>query len=122
MRREPPKIYLCFHPHVVGVEALRDRSVDLEITVLKETCVEVFKQLLFCDHYVDVAAPNHPRLANRAVSLEAYVRYAHVSASRRGLARGLIDHALAVFSLRRNVSIVTPDCLSPWRPSRRRAC
>ncbi len=112
VRREAPQVSLRFHPHVEGVEALRDRSVDLEITVLKETGPEVFKQQLFSDHYVGVAATKHPLLADGTVTPEAYVRYAHVSASRRGLASGPIDHALAVLGLRRDVAIVTPDFLS----------
>lgn len=70
VRREAPHVSLCFHPHVEGVEALRDRSVDLEITVLKETGPEVFKQRLFSDHYVGVAAANHPFFAAGAVTAE----------------------------------------------------
>ncbi len=109
VRREAPHVSLCFLPHVEGVEGLRDRSVDLEITVLKETGPEVFKQLLFSDHYVGIAAASHPLPATGAVTPEAYVRYAHVSASRRGLAHGPIDHALAVLGLRRDVAVVAPD-------------
>ena len=77
---------MCFRPHLEGVEAFRDRSLDIEVTVLKDTGPEVFKQRLFSDHYVGVAAANHPLLAGGIVTPEAYVQYPHVSASRRGLA------------------------------------
>ncbi|OKO86284.1 hypothetical protein AC629_16950 [Bradyrhizobium sp. NAS80.1] len=109
IRREAPHVKLCFYPHWEGVEALRDRSIDLEITVLKHTGPEVFKQKLFQDHYVGIAAAGHPLAAQHQVSPNDYVRYGHVSASRRGQAHGPIDHALAALGLSRDVSIVAPD-------------
>lgn len=114
MRREAPRVSLCFLPHWEGVEALRDRSVDLEITVLKETGPEVFKQHLFNDRYVGIAARDHPIFSEPTVTPEAFVSYPHVSSSRRGLARGPIDHALAVLGLRRDVAVVAPDFQSAF--------
>lgn len=109
LRREAPNVSLRFHPHLEGVEALRDRSVDLEITVLKDTGPEVFKQQLFNDRYVGVATTKHPIFKAKTISPRSFTRYGHISASRRGLTHGPIDHALAVLGLKRDVAIVTPD-------------
>ena len=109
IRREAPHVSLRFHPHLEGVEALRDRSVDLEITVLKDTGPEVFKQQLFNDRYVGVAASKHPIFKGKSITPKSYIKYSHVSASRRGLTQGPIDHALAVLGLKRDVALVTPD-------------
>jgi DNA-binding transcriptional LysR family regulator len=68
-------------------------------------------QTLFEDHVVGAVRRDHP-LARGRMTLARYAAAAHVSASRRGRARGPIDGALAALGLERTVALVAPGPLA----------
>lgn len=82
---------------------LRDGSVDLETGVVEpSTGPELRARLLFKDRFVGVVRAGHP-LAKGKVSPARYVAGRHISVSRRGSERGLIDEALTPLGLERAV-------------------
>jgi DNA-binding transcriptional LysR family regulator len=103
-----PKVALRFISQ--GEEAigpLREGIVDLDIGTIKLRGPEVKVQKLFAVRFMGVVRRGHP-LANVNVTAKRYVEHEHISASRRGLAWGAIDDALAKVGLRRTVSLVVP--------------
>lgn len=82
---------------------LRTGAVDLETGVVgKATGPEVRTQALFHDRVVGVVRRGHP-LSRGAVTPIRYAAGRHVVMSRRGLAHGPIDEALAALDLERTV-------------------
>ncbi|HYC87891.1 MAG TPA: LysR family transcriptional regulator [Thermoanaerobaculia bacterium] len=82
---------------------LRDGTVDLETGVLESTTgPELRAQALFRDRFVGVVRTGHP-LSRRKITPARYAAGRHVSVSRRGLERGLIDEALEPLGLERDV-------------------
>jgi DNA-binding transcriptional LysR family regulator len=90
------------------VRALRDGTVDLEIGVLGESGPEVRLQGLFRDHFVGAVRADHPLFGVGTITAEQYAACGHVVASRRGLAKGPVDEALAERGLARTVVAVVP--------------
>ena len=90
------------------VRALRDGLVDLEIGVLGRSGPEVKVQALFDDRFVGVVRPGHA-LGSGDVTAARYADFAHVVASRRGLARGPVDDALDTLGMRRHVAVIVPS-------------
>jgi DNA-binding transcriptional LysR family regulator len=83
--------------------ALRDGSVDLETgVVVPSTGPELRARVLFHDRFVGVVRAGHP-LTTGEVTLARYAAGRHVSVSRRGAERGLIDEALQPFGAEREV-------------------
>jgi len=104
-----PNVRLRFAPKPDKDEqALRDGIVDLEIGVLGESGPEVRLQGLFRDHFVGVVRAGHVLLEKGAITPERYAACGHVVASRRGLANGPVDRALAGLGLARSVVAVVP--------------
>lgn len=84
--------------------SLRDGSVDVETGVLDQnTGPELRAQALFRDQFVGVARPGH-HLSAGPVTAETFAACQHVNVSRRGLATGLADQALAVMGLQRAIA------------------
>jgi DNA-binding transcriptional LysR family regulator len=82
---------------------LRDGLVDLETGVVgKTTGPEVHVRPLFRDRLVGVVRMGHP-LSLGDITPARYAAAAHVSVSRRGLAKGAIDEALAPLGLERRI-------------------
>jgi DNA-binding transcriptional LysR family regulator len=103
-----PKVTLRFTSQ--GEEAigpLREGTVDLDIGNIKLRGPEIKIQKLFVDRFMGVVRSGHP-LARAKVTAKRYVEHEHVSASRRGLAWGPIDSALAGMGLKRKVSLIVP--------------
>ena len=91
-----PNVRLHFAPKPdKDVRALREGIVDLEIGVLGESGPEVRLQALFRDQFVGAVREGHPLLKKGRVTAERYAACGHVVASRRGLANGPVDKALA---------------------------
>jgi DNA-binding transcriptional LysR family regulator len=90
------------------VRALREGLVDLEIGVLGATGPEVRVQTLFRDRFIGVVRKGHPLLGEGEVTPERYAACGHVVVSRRGLATGPVDEALAALGLARAVVAVVP--------------
>jgi DNA-binding transcriptional LysR family regulator len=83
--------------------SLRDGSVDLETGVVEQsTGPELRARSLFQDRFVGVVRAGHPLTKGR-VTPSRYAAGRHVSVSRRGSDRGLIDEALQPFGLERQV-------------------
>jgi DNA-binding transcriptional LysR family regulator len=103
-----PKVALRFISH--GEEAigpLREGIVDLDIGDIKLRGPEVKVQKLFAPRFMGVVRSGHP-LSRGKVTVKRYIEYEHISASRRGLAEGPIDDALAEMGLTRTVSLSVP--------------
>ena len=82
---------------------LRDGAVDLETGVVENTTgPELRAQALFRDRFVGVVRTGHP-LSRGKITPKRYAAGRHVSVSRRGLEKGLIDEALAPFGLERQI-------------------
>lgn len=82
---------------------LRSGEIDLETGVVnRETSPELRAVSLFDDRFVGVVREGHP-LGRKPVTAKRYAAGRHVAFSRRGLARGAIDEALAAVGLERAV-------------------
>lgn len=109
-----PNVRLRFAPKPdKNVQALREGIVDLEIGVLGASGPEVRVQGLFRDHFVGVVRAGHALLeqsgpGKNAITPARYAACGHVVASRRGLANGPVDVALAELGLARTVVAVVP--------------
>ena len=107
---EAPGVQLRFAPKPdKDVRALREGLIDLEIGVLGEAAPEVRIQALFRDRFVGVARQGHPLLDADEITPERYAACEHVIASRRGIANGPVDQALATLGLRRTVKAIVPS-------------
>ena len=85
---------------------LRDATIDLEIGVVgKATGPEVRAQALFRDRFIGVVRKGHP-LAQGKITPARYASGRHILVSRRGLDRGPIDEALALFGLERQIATI----------------
>jgi DNA-binding transcriptional LysR family regulator len=101
---EAPGIRLCFvqKPDKESTP-LRDGSVDLETGVVAGTTgPEVRARALFTDRFVGVVRLGHP-LTEGEITPARYAEGRHISVSRRGLAKGLIDEALLPLGLEREI-------------------
>ncbi len=101
---EAPGIRLCFvqKPDKESTP-LRDGSVDLETGVVAGTTgPEVRARALFTDRFVGVVRLGHP-LTEGEITPARYAEGRHISVSRRGLAKGLIDEALQPLGLEREI-------------------
>jgi DNA-binding transcriptional LysR family regulator len=101
---EAPGIRLCFvQKRDKDSTPLRDGSVDLETGVVAGTTgPEVRVRALFTDRFVGVVRVGHP-LAEGEITAARYAGGRHISVSRRGLAKGLIDEALLPLGLEREI-------------------
>ena len=105
-----PRVRLHFAPKPdKDVRVLREGRVDLEIGVLGESGPEVRVQSLFRDRFAGAVREGHPLLKKGRITPERYSAFGHIVVSRRGIARGPVDEALARVGLRRNVIAVVPS-------------
>ena len=101
---EAPGVRLCFvqKPDKEST-SLREATVDLETGVVEKTTgPELRTQSLFRDRLIGVVRPGHP-LSKGKVTPKRYTAGRHISVSRRGIAKGLIDDALESFGLEREI-------------------
>jgi DNA-binding transcriptional LysR family regulator len=89
-----------------SVEALRDGSIDLDIGASDITAPDIRSALLYRERLVGIVRTDHP--LGRHPTLPQLCRYPHVSASRRGRARGALDDVLDAAGLQRRVAAVVP--------------
>ena len=105
-----PGVRLRFVPE--GEETtddLRDGTTDLDIGVGEPAASDIHVAELYRERMVGLARAGHPITEHRRPALAHLTRYPHVSASRRGKARGPLDDALAARGLRRHVAVVVPS-------------
>lgn len=104
-----PGVRLRFAPKAdKDVTALRDARIDLDIGTEGEVGPELLRQTLLRDRFVGVVRTDHPLLRAR-ITPETYAATDHLSVSRRGLAAGPIDQALAALGLTRRVVAIVGD-------------
>lgn len=109
VRDRAPGVTLRFVPDgAVGPGALRDGRVDVEVGVIDRADPQTRIERVRGDRLIGVAAPDHPLVTGR-VTVAAYAAAAHVSVSRRGIARGPIDDRLALHGRTRRVVATVPD-------------
>ncbi|TCJ97542.1 LysR family transcriptional regulator [Nocardia alba] len=89
-----------------SADALRDGSVDLDIGVGGATAPDIRGEVLYRERMVGIAGARCELGPNPG--LAELCRYPHVSASRRGRARGPLDDALEAAGLRRRVAALVP--------------
>ncbi|KDN20048.1 LysR family transcriptional regulator [Amycolatopsis rifamycinica] len=91
-----------------SAEALRDGSIDLDIGVGEHPAPDIRTAVLYRDRLVAAVRADSPLGRHRRPTLAQLCRHPHVSASRRGLARGPLDDVLDAAGLRRHVVAVVP--------------
>ncbi|MET1073232.1 MAG: LysR family transcriptional regulator [Umezawaea sp.] len=89
-------------------DLLRDGTIDLDVTVAAPPPPDVHTSTLFTDHFVAVVAADSELGRAGELTLDDLCRHPHVSASRRGLARGPLDDALERVGRSRHVAAVVP--------------
>ena len=104
---EAPGVRLRFVPKPdKDSTPLRDGTVDLETGVVGETTgPEVRMQALFRDRFIGVVRIGHP-LTEGEITPARYAGGRHICVSRRGLAHGPIDEALAPLGLKREIGVI----------------
>lgn len=90
------------------VQPLRDGTIDLDIGVLRNRAPDLCSDTLYSEQLVGVVAARS-WFARTAPTLHELAEQAHISASRRGQARGPLDDALDQHGLRRRVVAVVPS-------------
>ncbi|MBL1076977.1 LysR family transcriptional regulator [Nocardia sp. 2] len=104
-----PGVVLRFLPEGnESLEALRDGSVDLDIGASTPTAPDIRATVLYRERVVGIVRADNPLGRHRPPTLAQLCRHPHVSASRRGRARGPLDDALAAAGLHRHVAAVVP--------------
>jgi DNA-binding transcriptional LysR family regulator len=93
-------------PTTRTTEALRDGSVDLDIGVGDVTAPDIRTTALYRERIVGIVRADSP--LSRRPTLAQLCKFPHVSASRRGRARGPLDDALEAAGLQRRVAAVVP--------------
>jgi DNA-binding transcriptional LysR family regulator len=91
-----------------STEALRDGSVDLDIGAGDVAAPDLRTAVLYRERMVGIVRADSPLGRHRRPTLAQLCQHPHVSASRRGRARGPLDDALAAAGLRRHVAAVVP--------------
>ncbi|WP_086844187.1 LysR family transcriptional regulator [Amycolatopsis kentuckyensis] len=91
-----------------SAEALRDGSIDLDIGVGDHPAPDIRTAVLYRERLVAAVRADSPLGRHRRPTLAQLCRHPHVSASRRGLARGPLDDVLDAAGLRRHVVAVVP--------------
>jgi DNA-binding transcriptional LysR family regulator len=88
---------------------LRDGSLDLDIGVLDPPPPDICTSTLFTDRFVAVVAADSELGRAPRLTIDDICTYPHISASRRGLARGPLDDALTQIGRARHVAAVVPS-------------
>ena len=90
-------------------DLLRDGTFDLDVGIAISNPSDVRSSALLVDHFVAVVAADSDLGRRASLTLQDLTRHPHVSASRRGLARGPLDDALEARGLARRVVAVVPS-------------
>lgn len=90
-------------------DLLRDGSIDLDIGVAGPAPPDIHTSTLFTDHFVAVVAADSELGRIGHLTVDDLCGHPHISASRRGLARGPLDDALDRIGRSRRVVAVVPS-------------
>jgi DNA-binding transcriptional LysR family regulator len=92
---------------------LEEGRVDLALDAMEEQADPIRSQFLFSDHYVVIAAVDHPDIGREAaLDLDLYCRLTHVLHSYSGATVGNVDAALAAINRSRHVGVSLPHFFS----------
>jgi DNA-binding transcriptional LysR family regulator len=91
-----------------STEPLRDGSVDLDIGAGDVTAPDIRTAVLYRERMAGIVRADHPLGRHRCPTLAQLCHHPHISASRRGRARGPLDDALDAAGLKRHVAAVVP--------------
>ncbi|WP_395735552.1 LysR family transcriptional regulator [Prosthecobacter sp.] len=107
MEREAPRARVCFMSKAdKDSRPLREGTVDLETGVVDEALgPEVRAKALFQDRFVGVVRKGHP-LSKVKITRSLYTGGRHVSVSRKGFEKGLVEAAMDPLGLQRQVAVV----------------
>jgi len=83
--------------------ALREQSVDLDLSVIGEAPADIESEHLFEDRFVLLMRRDHP-LLDRPVTVEGYAALEHLLVAPRGIPVGIVDRRLAGLGLKRRVA------------------
>ncbi|MFJ6216035.1 LysR family transcriptional regulator [Streptomyces sp. NPDC092296] len=92
-----------------STEDLRDGTADLDIGVGEVGAPDIRTAGLYRERMVGIVRADSPLGRHRRPTLTQLSEHAHVSASRRGRARGPLDDALEAQGLQRRVAAVVPS-------------
>ena len=107
---EAPGVRLQFvHQDSKEVEPLRDGSIDLDIGVADPPPPDIHTSTLFTARFVAVVAADSDLGRAPHLTVDDLCHHPHISASRRGLAHGPLDDALARIGRTRHVAAVVPS-------------
>jgi DNA-binding transcriptional LysR family regulator len=109
---EAPGVRLRFAPKPdKDARPLREGLIDLDIGVLgADAGPELRVQTIYHDRFVAVVRQGHPLLSDgRPIRPEPYAACGHVVTTRRGMAAGPVDQALAEHGLARTVTVMVPS-------------
>ncbi|MEV6633650.1 LysR family transcriptional regulator [Actinoplanes sp. NPDC051470] len=107
---EAPGVRLRFvHQDSKEPEPLRDGSIDLDVGVADPPPPDILTSALFTAHFVAVVAADSDLGRAPHLTVDDLCRHPHISASRRGLARGPLDDALERIGRSRQVAAVVPS-------------
>ncbi len=90
-------------------DLLRDGTIDLDVGVAIKTPPDIVSSPLLVDRFVAVTSAHSALGQKKNITPEDLVSHPHISASRRGLARGPLDEALEARGLYRSVTAVVPS-------------
>lgn len=108
---QAPKVRLRFIGRMEeGIEALRNGSVDLDVSPSDQSGPELKVQLLRDVMYIGAVRGGHPLLQDR-LTPQNFAAAQHISAGRRGKLKGPIDVALEALGLSRVVALWVPTFL-----------
>jgi DNA-binding transcriptional LysR family regulator len=91
-----------------SAEALRDGSIDLDIGAGEHPAPDIRSTVLYRERLVAAVRADSALGRRGRPTLAQLCRHPHVSASRRGLARGPLDAVLDAAGLHRHVAAVVP--------------
>jgi len=112
MRAEAPGVSLQFIARAdKSSEPLRSGAIDLAIGAPGPAEPDLHQAALFSAPFVGVVRAGHPLARagkSRAISLKDFVKWPHISASRRGDAASRIDDALVQLGSTRRIAVAAP--------------
>lgn len=108
LREEAPGACVRFAPNTPDDPALlRDGGADLAVGIYGDLPQEMRSRQLLTDRFVCVVRRDHP-VATRRLTLEQFVRLAHIQIAPRGRPGGYLDDVLRQQGLARRVARAVP--------------
>jgi len=88
-------------------DVLQSGDTDLAVGQMPPIVSGFYQQRLIEDHYVVMAAENHPRLGGE-LTVETYLRETHLRVMLSGRPQSVIDQVLQDMGLQREVAVTVP--------------